>query len=231
MHPMGHEHGPEVVHSMVLFGDQALYLMHMAAFDEPHNEQVVVEVGLAKDAEDPEGEYRKDHKSTGSAMYSVEPQKMHLSSLEPGASFTGDVHRGNFEAHRDPIIEGVTITVKKVVRFAELDPSTKPDSSAGRRYLCFGLAGELFAVHEITSRPSFDQVIAITIDDPEIAKQSFPTATPLRLSGKDDQASRLKPEEVADAHLPEAIGPNGESGVGTKIVAGDEVFFDDAFLG
>jgi hypothetical protein len=227
-HEHDHDHAHEAVaqHSMVLFGDKTLYLSHMPDFEAPHNLQIVVEISLSKNGED---KYREDRK-TGRVTYSVEPQPVALSALKPGLSFTGDVHRGNFEVKRDLLVPKVTLTVKSLVLLRTVDPATAPDPSAGRRYLCFGKPGDLFAIHEVDGPPTFDHIVAITMDDPQAAKLSFAEATPLRLSGTDDSASRLKPGEAADAELPEATGPNGEHGVRTKIVAGDEFFFDERFL-
>jgi hypothetical protein len=223
-------HVPPAVHGMVMFGDKSIYLSHMPMFQAPHNAQVILEVSLTKDGEQPEDQYREDRRSTGNTLYSVEPQKMRLSDLQQDASFTGKVFRGNFETDGELLSPDVTITIKSVVHFRTLDPATKPDPSAGRRYLFFGQPGQFFAVHEITAAPSFDHILPIIIDAPDVAQSAFPTATPLRIPGKDNKSSRLTSGETADADFPEAIGPDGQKGVRSKIIAGDEIFFDDQFL-
>ena len=65
---------------------------------------------------------------------------------------------------------------------------------------------------------------------PTSPSRPFPVATPLRIPGKDNKSSRLTSGETADADFPEATGPDGQQGVRSKIVAGDEIFFDDQFL-
>lgn len=233
---MSGDHDHPTKHSMVLFGDTAIYLMHMAAFESAHNDQVILEVRLSKSGADPESAYRSDRRTSGAAMHSIDPSPMVLSEVKAGSIFTGNMHRGNFEAEPDLLVGKVTVTVERIVHLTQLDPQTATDPAAGRRYLCFGTPGELFAVHEITTSPSFDQVIPVRIDarDSAVGDLAFPTATPLRLPGTDDEAGRLVSGEITDAHFPEAFpqaaAPGGERGVRTTIVAGDEIFFDSSFL-
>ena len=215
-------------HTMVLFGEKTLYLSHMPEFHPPHNEQVVVTVRLSKDGEKPEDDYRANRRSTGKVMYSLQLQAKHIDMLEPGTSFTANVHRDNVEAGGELLLPEVTVIVESVVHSAELDPATPKDPDAGRRYLCFGQAGEFFALHEITGAPNFDQIIEIDLGDAD--KLSLPVARPIRVPGKDTPDRRLKAGESADAELPQTVGPNGEHGVHTTITAGKEVFFDDTFL-
>jgi len=147
-----------------------------------------------------------------------------------GVLFTGKVFRGNFEADGELLSPDVTITIKSVVHFKTLDATSKPDPSARRRYLFFGRPGEFFAVHEITARPSFDHILPITIDDPDVAQLAFPAATAVRVPGKDNRSSRLTSGETADADFLEATAPDGQNGFRSNIVAGDEIFFDDQFV-
>lgn len=227
----GHAHEPSaVVHSMVLFGDEALYLAHMASFDPDHANQLIVQVALSSADGKPEDTYREDRRSTGANLYSVKPEAMHLSVLKPGTSFECELHRGNYEEEEDLLVPDVTVTVKEVVVFRPLDPASDVDPNAGRRYLCFGRPGELFAAHEVNRAPSFDQIIPITVDDPEAAKLSFPVGTPFHLSGTDSPTSELNSGDTAEAEFPDASGPNGEPGFHTKFVAGQEIFFDARFL-
>lgn len=223
-----HDEEPTAGHTMVLFGEKTLYLSHMPEFHPPHNEQVVVTVRLSKDGETPEDDYRADRRSTGKVMYSLQSPVMHIDTLEPGASFTANVHRDNVEAKGKLILPEVTVTVEGVVHTAELDPATPKDPDAGRRYLCFGQPGEFFAIHEITGAPNFDQIIELDLGDAD--KLSLPVAQPLRVPGEDTPDGRLRDGNAADGELPEAVGPNGEHGVRTTITARKEVFFDDTFL-
>ena len=70
-----HTHVPAAVHGMAMFGDKSIYLSHMPMFAAPHNAQVILEVSLSKDGEEPEDQYREDGRSNGNALYSVKPQK------------------------------------------------------------------------------------------------------------------------------------------------------------
>lgn len=221
---------PEAVHAMVLFGDTNLYLSHMPLFSPPHNDQVILEVSLAKKGEKPEELYREDRKTSDTPFYTVKPPEMHLSVLEPGASFVGDVHRNSYEDDGELLISGVTVTVKNVVYAQKLDPNTEA-ATDGRRYVCFGQNGEFFAAHEITSAPSFDQIIPITISGDEAAADiAGASASPMTVPGTDDAASRLKTGEKAEAVFVVKPMTRLAHDVTAQITAGDEIFFDDRFL-
>ena len=219
---------PEAVHAMVLFGDKNLYLSHMPLFSPPHNDQVILEVSLAKKGEKPDDRYRDDRKSSGTPFYTVKPPEMHLAVLEPGASFVGDVHRNSYEDDGELLVSGVTVTVEKVVYTQKLDPKTDPHTD-GRHYLCFGRPGEFFAAHEISSAPSFDQIIPITISGEEAAAHvaGLP-ASPMTLPGTDDADSRLHDGEKAEATF--VVKPRSAHDLTASITAADEIFFDDRFL-
>ena len=224
------EDAPEAVHAMVLFGDKNLYVSHMPLFSPPHNDQVILQVSLAKNGEKPEELYRDDRTSSGTPFYSVKPPEMHLSVLEPGASFVGDVHRNSYEDDGERLIAGVTVTVEKVVYSQKLDPNTKA-ATDGRHYLCFGQPGEFFAAHEITSAPSFDQIIAITISGEEAAAQvAGLEARLMTVPGADDAKSRLQAGENAEAVF--LVNPMTRLAheLTASITVGDEIFFDDRFL-
>jgi len=224
------EDAPEAVHAMVLFGDKALYLSHMPLFSPPHNDQVLLEVSLTKDGENPADKYRDDRQSSGTPFYSVKPPAMHLHALEKGASFVGDVHRNSYEDDGELIMSGVTVTVKNVVYSQKLDPKTEA-ANDGRHYVCFGQPGEFFAAHAITSAPSFDQIIPITITGDEAAANvAGPTAALMTVPGADDADSRLQAGETAEAQL--LVKPNTRLArdLTASVSAGDEIFFDDRFL-
>jgi hypothetical protein len=229
-----HEHHqddvPQAVHAMVLFGDTTLYLSHMPLFSPPHNDQVLLEVSLGKAGEDPEARYRDDRTSSGTPFYTVKPPAMHLSVLEPGASFVGDVHRNSYEDDGELIDSGVTVTVQNVVYAHRLDPTTQ--NRTGRlNYVCFGDPGELFAAHQITSAPSFDQIVSITILDESVAGQPMQLASVMTVPADDDIFSRLQPHDAPKADFVIHPGTRGEHTVRSRITVGDEIFLDARFLG
>jgi len=229
-----HEHhhdeaAPEAVHAMVLFGDKTLYLSHMPLFSPPHNDQVILQVSLTKDGENPEERYREDRESSGTPFYSVKPPAMHLHVLEEGASFVGDVHRNSYEDDGELVDSGVTVTVQNVVYTHKLDPKTN-NPSGDRNYLCFGQPSEFFAAHQITSAPSFDQIMSVTILDDGAARQPMPQASLMTVPGTDDAASRLQAGAAAEAQFVIDPGTRGEHKAGSNITVGEEIFFDDRFL-
>jgi hypothetical protein len=229
-----HEHhhdedAPEAVHAMVLFGDKNIYLSHMPLFSPPHNDQVILEVSLTKDGEHPEDTFRDDRKSSGTRFYTVKPPEMHLSVLEPGASFVGDVHRNSYEDDGELVQSGVTVTVKQVVYAQKLDPNTAAPTG-GSHYLCFGQPGEFFAAHHITSAPSFDQIVSLTILDDGVAQLLMPQPSLMTVPGSDGTLSRLQPRDAPKAEFVIHPGTRGEHGAHTRITVSDEIFFDDRFL-
>jgi len=221
-------HLPGAVHAMVLFGDSSLYVSHMPLFSAPHNDQVILEVALSKDGEDPAQRYRQDRAATQTPYYSVKPPSMHLSVLEEGSSFVGDVHRVSYEDDGERIDSGVTVTVRRVVYTQKLDPNTRADE--GRHYVCFGHDGEFFAVHQINAAPSFDQIIAADITDQNVIGEAGSAAMLVTLPGADVADSRWSAGETAEAKVRVRPGTRGERVLSAEVTAGTEVFFDDRFL-
>ncbi len=125
-----------------------------------------------------------------------------------------------------PIIEAVTVNVTNVVYFQELDPKPAPDPTASLTYLCFGKTGDLFAAHMITARPNFDQVLSVSLPDPDAAKMGFHTATPVEFARNDSDASRLREGEEADGWFRQSIGPHGEHGFRTEVRADAELYLE-----
>jgi hypothetical protein len=214
---------------MVLFGDTKLYLSHMPLFCPPHNEQMILEVTLSKEGENPEECYRDDRRATGTPFYTVKPPAMCLSELEPGASFVGDVHRNSYEDDGQLLVADVAVTVGNVIYAEALDPTMR--NRTGRlNYLCFGDAGELFAAHQITSAPSFDQIVSITILDKSVASQPMQLASVMTVPADDDVFSRLQPHDAPKADFVIHPGTRAEDVVRSRITVGNEIYFDPRFL-
>lgn len=62
-----------------------------------------------------------------------------------------------------PVVGGVRIDVRRVMRFRELRAGAKAQPGQELRYLCFGQAEQLYFVHEPRARPRFDQVLAVRL--------------------------------------------------------------------
>jgi hypothetical protein len=220
---------PNAVHAMVLFGQTKLYLSHMPLFSPPHNDQVILEVTLSKPGENPEERYRGDRGVTGTPFYTVKPPAMCLSTLQPGASFVGDVHRKSYGDGGELLLAGITVTVSNVVYAQQLDPTTTDDTGS-LNYLCFGEPGELFAAHQITSPPSFAQILSLTILDESVASQPMRRACVMIVPAADDVFSRLQPHDAPKAGFVIHPGTRGEHTVRSRITVGDEIYFDHRLL-
>jgi hypothetical protein len=150
-------------HGMLLFGVRPLYLSHFAMYDCPHNFQVLLEVELD---EATNRTLQADRTATGADLYTVDPDVFPIAELNPHGggptrtSLTATLVRGHFERGGTPIAGDVPITVRRVVHFAELDVDARTRVGQELRYLCFGRAGQLYLVHELKARPSFDQVLS-----------------------------------------------------------------------
>jgi len=219
----------EAMRARVLFGDKTLYLSHTPLFSPPHNDQMILEVNLTKDGANPEARYRDDRNSSGARFYTVKPPAMSPLALEPGASFVADVHRNSYEADGEIVDFGVTVTVKNVVYTQKLDPNTAAPN-CGSHYLCFGEPGAFFAAHRITSAPSFDQIVSLTILDETLAQQPMPQPSLMTVPGADDAFSRLQPHDAPKGEFILHPGTRGEHSWRTRITVGSEIFFDDRFL-
>jgi hypothetical protein len=220
---------PTAVHAMVMFGYTKLYLSHMPLYSPPHNDQMILEITLSKERDNPEERYRDDRSTTGTPFYTLKPPAMRLSALEPGASFVGDVHRNSYEDDGELLVAGVTVTVGNVVYAHQLDP-TAPNRTGRLNYVCFGDSGELFAAHQITSAPSFDQIVSITILDESVAGQPMQLASVMTVPADDDVYSRLQPHDAPKADFVIHPGTRGEHTVRSRITVDDEIFFDGRFL-
>ncbi|MEV7095483.1 hypothetical protein AB0M80_21825 [Amycolatopsis sp. NPDC051045] len=150
---------------MLLFGDDPLYLSHLPTFSSPHNLHVVLEAGL----DDVTTKLlRTDRAAHGTGIYTVDPVAFPLADLNPHGSpamrtsFEGTLARGHVERGGTPIARVITVDIRRVVLFRELDvDAKKPEPGQELRYLCFGRGGRLYLVHELRTRPSFDQVLAV----------------------------------------------------------------------
>jgi hypothetical protein len=151
-------------HGMLLFGEDPLYLSHLAMYACPHHFQVQLEVGLDDTAL---GALRADRAQTGGGMYTVDPAIFPIAELDPHdggpvrTSLKGTLVRGHFERGGKPIARDVRIDIRRVVRFRELDVDAQRQGDERLRYLCFGRAGHMYLVHELGPRPSFDQALAV----------------------------------------------------------------------
>jgi hypothetical protein len=242
-HGGGHGNGADDttgVHGMVLFGEDDLYLSHLPMFMSPHNFQVLLEVGFDDAVRELLG---------AGGLHTFEPEVFAITELDPGGNgpartaIEGTIFQGHFERGGTPIAERVTAEVRGVVYFAELDKQARRQAGQTLTYLCFGRAGRLHLVHQITASPDFDQVLQArlvpgSLTDPAgrpvaaHGEQEFELAAPVEFRGRGDTPEdRLAPGETADGFFFASIGPTGSHGFAARLTVGGEVYLELAELG
>lgn len=150
-------------HGMLVVGNGPVYLSHLPMFHKPHDYQVLLEVDFVKAGADPVGHYAQDRHQTGEKVYTVVPELFSLPELFSGqrTSFKATLFRGHFERGGSPIIEGVTVKVKRVIMAQKFAPNPVPLPSL--KYFLFGNEAELFAAHVVNKKPDFDHVESVKV--------------------------------------------------------------------
>jgi hypothetical protein len=153
------------VHGMLLVGNQTLYVSHLPMFHAPHDYQAIAEVKLsADDGSDVQGQYVQDRADTGTRVYTLVPQPGVLPQMmRDGATFRAQLYRGHFERGGTVIVDGLTVTVQKVVHFRQFDRHATAPTTA--TYLAFGRGDDRFLAHYIVAPPDFDQVVGVQLPD------------------------------------------------------------------
>jgi hypothetical protein len=167
---------------MLIFGTDNVYASHLPMFHSPHNYQIVIELTLDKVAKQ---KFVADQlKNPQFTTYTIEPERFVLPDMiAKQGSFKANLYRGHFERGGVKIAAGITLKVSKVVYFKKFDAAeTKKDSAA---FLLFGSAKEQFAVHQISSKPDFEQIIQVKLGltNPIETSVFASTNTPIGISG------------------------------------------------
>jgi hypothetical protein len=228
-------------HGMLLFGEDALYLSHLPMYMCPHNFQVVLEVELD---EVTAKTLRDDRERHGNGQYTVDPAEFAIAELDPHGSgpertsFEASLVRGHFERGGTPIATGVTINVRQVVWFSELDLDAKPDPDEELRYLCFGRSGRFYLAHELTARPNYDHLVtarlvpgtvttqlgAALADD--VAALEFDVAHLVGFARDHTVEHRLAPGEVATGNFRSTSAPGGARGFTVDLEIEHELYLE-----
>jgi len=244
-HGREHQHGAATstgVHGMVLFGDDATYLSHLPMFASPHNFQVLLEVELAGDARDT---YLADLADADGGLYTFVPDPFPIVEIDDRAgdpqrtSMRGSVFRGHFERGGVSIADDITVEIRGVVHFSELDIDASRPVDRTLTYLCFGRAGRLHLVHQVTGRPDFDHVIELALVADTVTDQAgraqpddvgsieFGRAQPVSFDGRRDHPDdRLVPGEVADGLFFQATSDAGSQGFAAQVDVGTELYLE-----
>jgi len=226
-------------HGMLLFGDDVLYLSHLPRFHSPHNFQVVLSVRFDDDSSRAFLAFR----ATGDGgLYTFLPELFPITELDPRngprrSSLEGTIFSGHFEREGVPIVTGAVAEVLHVVYFGEL-VEREPGPDAELSYICFGPAGRLRLVHDITARPSFDHVVTARIVpgtltdmsgrplEDDVTAMSFRFAQPAEFARRDLPESRLTSGEIVPGTLRRTPSPSGMHGFSAQIEVAEEIWLE-----
>lgn len=225
-------------HNMLIVGKETVFVSHFpmfrsAAFDSPHRYQVIMEVTLTKQGSDPQSVYFSDRGNNPmTKIYSLSPDEFvlpNLISTNPALiikSFPASVFRGHFEKpDKKILIEGVDVSVKKIVHFREFDPKAK--RLAQLEYILFGKGQELFLAHFITRPPDFDQIISVASDH-SFTDQELSNGLHVIFEKPNSIAGRFLEKEEAFGVVRSANKTAG--GLKVKFKAGTEFYFEEGEL-
>ncbi len=160
MHEMsGHHHDGDRmgVHGMVLFGRTHHYLEHIPMFTRPHNEQLVMRVTVRTSA----GKLvETDFSDAGFSVEPTSPFSLDDVTLQKKLTFTGDVHRGNFEEGGPVVLRGAKITIEDVLIARNL-PGTEPIASTDQEYFLIGEPDDAYLTNYIRADRGFQQILRV----------------------------------------------------------------------
>lgn len=195
-HMHGHHHDGDRhgLHGMVLFGRTHHYLEHIPMFQRPHNEQLVMRVTL-KSAD---GEVLTDDFSD--QAYSIRPTtqfSLDDVTLKKRATFSADVHRGNFEAGGVVIHRDVRISVEDVLVARNL-PGTDAIAADEQEYFLFGEPDDAYLTNYIRGTRGFQQILRVDAAEgvtPSLSRvHRITTKSPRRLAASPTDALALIPK-------------------------------------
>jgi hypothetical protein len=145
-------------HGMLLFGTTKIYASHLPMFHSPHNYQIILELELNKEIKKL---FIKDQQlHPAFTTYTIEPEKFILPDMiTRPRPFKVTIYRGHFERGGEKIAENITVTIKEVIYFKKFNAEESKATAAD--FILFGNNKEKFAVHYISNKPDFEQIIQI----------------------------------------------------------------------
>lgn len=159
------------VHGMVIFGGSAegktLYASHVPMFHQPHDFQAIFEISVSRPRVEVEKLYRaKAFKEGKQLLMTLKPRPFVLPQLLSGKvnSFVAEIYQGNFEDGGVKILDGVTVTVNKIVHQHQLKLSAEPVN------LSYLILKDGYAAHLIAAPNSFDEIVQLKETLPEGVK-------------------------------------------------------------
>lgn len=164
------ERVPAGFHEFEMFGDTSVFLSHYPEFGSIHSYQLLLEVKLSGDGNDPRQLYLDHKKKNPEARYTVSPETPNGDNnywVLPAMIKKGQKFRAKIHWDETDIAKNVTVEIVRIIHFRLFHPDDKrPDVLT---YLLFGNDSEAFLAHYIGSypdydQPDFDQVLAVTVE-------------------------------------------------------------------
>lgn len=145
-------------HGMLIFGKEKIYASHLPLFHSPHNYQIILELELTvADKKKFIGDQQQHPEFT---TWTIEPEKFILPDMiAKPLPFKVNLYRGHFERGGTAILKQITVNIKQVIYFKKFDTDSVKDSAVS--YILFGNNKEQFAVHHISNKPDFEQIIQV----------------------------------------------------------------------
>ena len=190
------ERVPAGFHEFEMFGDTSVFLSHYPEFGSIHSYQLLLEVKLSGDGNDPRQLYLDHKKKNPEARYTVSPETPKGENcyfvlpemIKKGQKFRANIHWDGTEDHPQYIARNVTVEIVRIIHFRLFHPDDKRPGVL--TYLLFGNGSEAFLAHYIDSypdydQPDFDQVVAVTIE-PNQLHLNQSAATIVAIPGRDN---------------------------------------------
>ncbi|QNK64447.1 hypothetical protein H7F33_08205 [Pedobacter sp. PAMC26386] len=154
-------------HGMMLMGTEVIYASHLPMFHSPHDYQIISILELTKEAQERYIQDRKSHPDE--LIYTIEPETLVLPEMMNHSKvFKANIYRGHFERGGTKFLENIPVRIKQIIYYKQFDKNgIKP---ANLQYLLFGNDKEQFLVHRISSKPDFDENIAVQLKDKKALK-------------------------------------------------------------
>ena len=218
------ERVPVGFHEFEMFGDTSVYLSHYPMFGSIHAYQVLLEVKLSGQGNDPRQLYLNHKQKNPAARYSLSPETadggMHYwvmpEMIKKGKTFRANIHWQKTEGHPLYISRNVTVEIVRVIHFRLFQPDDrKPDVLS---YLLFGNDSEAFMAHYLGTYPDFDHVVSVTLDTRKLRLSDSPAAILVTIPGRENtKAVRLLKKDNAVAGRVDGGADGLTFGVRTQI--------------
>jgi hypothetical protein len=145
-------------HGMLIFGTTKIYASHLPMFRTPHNYQIILE--LALDAKALQKFITDQKQNPQYTTYTIEPEKFVLPDMVgKKGTFKANLYRGHFERGGIKIADSITLKIVSVVYFKKFDAAATKQTEAN--FIVFGNNKEQFAIHQISNKPDFEQILQV----------------------------------------------------------------------